>query len=49
MTDPLLIKQQFSADLQKLIQGYVNKTGIRITNINIDEENYLECGAKMEH
>jgi len=36
MTDPLLIKQQFSADLQKLIQGYVNKTGIRITNINID-------------
>lgn len=31
MTDPLLIKQQFSADLQKLIQDYVDNTGIRIT------------------
>lgn len=35
MTDPLLIKQQFSADLQKLIQDYVDNTGIRITKIDV--------------
>jgi len=36
MTETLLIKQQFSADLQKLIQDYTDRTGIRITNINVD-------------
>lgn len=35
MTDPLLIKHQFSADLQKLVQDYVNNTGIRITKIDV--------------
>lgn len=35
MTDPLLIKQQFSSDLQKLIQDYVDNTGIRITKIDV--------------
>lgn len=36
MTDPLLIKQQLSSDLQKLVQDYVNTTGIRITKIDVD-------------
>ena len=35
MTDQLLIKQQFSSDLQKLIQDYVDNTGIRITKIDV--------------
>lgn len=39
MTDPLLIKQQFSADLQRLVQDYVDKTGIRITKIDVDWHN----------
>lgn len=35
ITEPLLIKQQFSADLQKLVQYYVDRTGIRITKIDV--------------
>lgn len=35
MTDPLLIKQEFSYDLQKLIENYVKETGIRITKIDV--------------
>lgn len=36
MTDPLLIKQQFSYDLQRLIENYVKETGIRITKIDVE-------------
>lgn len=35
MTDPLLIKQEFSYDLQRLIENYVKETGIRITKIDV--------------
>lgn len=38
MTDPLLIKQQFSYDLQRLIENYVKETGIRITKIDVEWE-----------
>jgi citrate lyase gamma subunit len=36
ITDALLIKKQFSVELQRLIQDYVNNTGIRITNVSVD-------------
>lgn len=38
MTDPLLIKQQFSYELQRLIENYVKATGIRITKIDVEWE-----------